>query len=91
MQEITPLAQETFTFYGISVAAVEQMSLHLVVLSFDRFSRDDIIGEVLCPLHDFDVVDKEVALRMSIMPRQLKVCLFTRTPLCNYYYGYVIM
>ena len=62
---------------------MEQMSLHLVVLSFDRFSRDDIIGEVLCPLRDFDVVDKEVALRMSIMPRQLKVCLITCAPLCT--------
>ena len=71
------------------MAAVEQMSMHLVVLSFDRFSRDDIIGEVLCPLRDFDVVDKEVALRMSIMPRQLKVCLFTSTPLFNYYDSYV--
>lgn len=28
------------------------MTLHFVVLSFDRYSRDDVIGEVLLPVYE---------------------------------------
>lgn len=70
---LNPVYDETFTFYGITPTQVKQLSLHFVVLSFDRFSRDDIIGEVLCTLADRDVLDKEVPMQMEIHPRQLKV------------------
>lgn len=70
---LNPVYDETFTFYGITPAQVKQLSLHFVVLSFDRFSRDDIIGEVLCTLADRDVLDKELPLQIEIHPRQLKI------------------
>lgn len=52
------------------------MSLHFVVLSFDRYSRDDVIGEVHCPLSSLDlnqIENQQVALSKEIQPRSLKV------------------
>jgi hypothetical protein len=30
----------------------QSLTLHFVVLSFDRYSRDDVIGEVLLPVYE---------------------------------------
>jgi synaptotagmin-4 len=52
------------------------MSLHFVVLSFDRYSRDDVIGEVVCPFTGIDttqIQNQQVALSREIQPRSLKV------------------
>jgi len=52
------------------------MSLHFVVLSFDRYSRDDVIGEVVCPLSSIDlgqIENQQIALSKEIQPRSLKV------------------
>ena len=47
---LNPLFDETFTFYGIDANQLSTISLHFAVLSFDRFSRDDLIGEVIYQL-----------------------------------------
>ena len=73
---VNPVYDESFTFYGITRDQMKQISLHLVVLSFDRFSRDDVIGEVLCPLLNVDCIDKDSSLHLDIAPRQLKVPTF---------------
>ena len=53
-----------------------EMSLHFVVLSFDRYSRDDVIGEVVCPFTAIEmqhIENQQVALSREIQPRSLKV------------------
>lgn len=71
-----PVYDEDFTFYGLSLAELSLMSLHFVVLSFDRYSRDDVIGEVVCPLSGIDlsqIENQQVALSKEIQPRSLKI------------------
>jgi synaptotagmin-4 len=73
-----PVYDEDFTFYGLSLDELTSMSLHFVVLSFDRYSRDDIIGEVVCPLTNIDgplqqIENQQVALCREIQPRSLKI------------------
>lgn len=74
-----PIYNEDFTFYGISNKQLTNTTLHFVILSFDRYSRDDIIGEVVCNLSSVDLVgsEKEVSLIKEITQRQLQV---TRCP-----------
>ncbi|XP_021355853.1 synaptotagmin-11-like isoform X1 [Mizuhopecten yessoensis] len=69
---LSPTYDETFTFYGISENQIQGITLHFVVLSFDRFSRDEIIGEVVYPLHGVDPTQKEIHLTKEINPRHLK-------------------
>lgn len=71
-----PVYDEDFTFYGLSLNELSAISLHFVVLSFDRYSRDDVIGEVVCPLNSIDlnqIESQQVALSKEIQPRSLKV------------------
>ncbi|KAJ6633601.1 Synaptotagmin-11 [Pseudolycoriella hygida] len=71
-----PIYDEDFTFYGLSLAELSLMSLHFVILSFDRYSRDDVIGEVVCPLSGIDlsqIENQQVALSKEIQPRSLKI------------------
>lgn len=71
-----PIYDEDFTFYGLSLGELSAISLHFVVLSFDRYSRDDVIGEVVCPLNSIDlnqIESQQVALSKEIQPRSLKV------------------
>lgn len=70
---LNPEYDETFTFYGINANQMPAITLHFVVLSFDRFSRDEIIGEVIYPLSDIDVEKKEALVTRDITPRHLKV------------------
>ncbi|KAL1381804.1 hypothetical protein pipiens_003407 [Culex pipiens pipiens] len=71
-----PVYDEDFTFYGLTLTELAGMSLHFVVLSFDRYSRDDVIGEVVCPLAGIDlqqIENQQVALSREIQPRSLKI------------------
>lgn len=70
----SPEYDEDFTFYGISFAQLQNMTLHFVVLSFDRYSRDDIIGEIIAPLSQLDLSNAESCLSLArdIHPRSLK-------------------
>lgn len=69
---LNPKYDETFTFYGVTANQMPAITLHFVVLSFDRFSRDEIIGEVIYPLSDIDVEKKEAVITRDITPRHLK-------------------
>ncbi|XP_023723886.1 synaptotagmin-4 isoform X1 [Cryptotermes secundus] len=71
-----PVYDEDFTFYGINFNQLQSITLHFVVLSFDRYSRDDIIGEVFCCLGTVDLSQAEnqnLTLCREIHPRSLKI------------------
>ncbi|KAK2157967.1 hypothetical protein LSH36_180g04014 [Paralvinella palmiformis] len=71
---LNPVYDEIFTFYGIDFNQLQAVTLHFVVLSFDRFSRDDIIGEVIYPLAGLELAEKEpVTMMKPISPRHIKV------------------
>lgn len=42
----------------------QSLTLHFVVLSFDRYSRDDVIGEVLLPV--YEALDETAAAAATI-------------------------
>ena len=45
-----------------------------MVMSFDRYSRDEVLGEVLHPCNDqFDSLEKQVCLTLDISPKGLLV------------------
>ena len=47
-----------------------------MVLSFDRYSRDDVIGEVMLEMENLNLKDSEVtplSLIRDIAPRSMKV------------------
>lgn len=67
-----PAFEETFSFYGLSQSRVAQLSLHFVVLSFDRFSRDEVIGETLVPLSGIDLSEGRVLMSREIIKRDNK-------------------
>lgn len=69
-----PVYDEDFTFYGIAPHQLTAITLHFVVLSFDRYSRDEIIGEVISPLSNLQLHSGEaMALCREIQPRSLKM------------------
>lgn len=69
---LNPVYDETFTFYGIANNQLQGITLHFVILSFDRFSRDAIMGEVLYPLAADEVCKQRLTLCKEITPRHLK-------------------
>lgn len=47
---LNPRWNETFYFEGFPIQKLNSRVLHLHVFDYDRFSRDDSIGEVFLPL-----------------------------------------
>lgn len=70
-----PVYDEDFTFFGINPNQLQTTVLHFVILSFDRYSRDDVIGEVFCQLNllEFDSLEKQIFLTKDICVRSHKV------------------
>ena len=55
---------------------LQGLTLHFVVLSFDRYSRDDVIGEVMLELESIDLSGSDtcpVPIAREITPRSFKV------------------
>lgn len=70
---LDPVFDETFTFYGVPYSQLQDLVLHFLVLSFDRFSRDDVIGEVMVPLAGVDPSTGKVQLTRDIVKRNIQV------------------
>ncbi|XP_055690378.1 synaptotagmin-7 [Lutzomyia longipalpis] len=55
---LNPRWNETFYFEGFPIQKLQSRVLHLHVFDYDRFSRDDSIGEVFMPLCQVDFTGK---------------------------------
>jgi len=55
---LNPRWNETFYFEGFPIQKLQNRVLHLHVFDYDRFSRDDSIGEVFLPLCQVDFSEK---------------------------------
>nr|XP_046185320.1 synaptotagmin-4 isoform X2 [Oncorhynchus gorbuscha] len=69
---LDPVFDETFSFYGIPMVRVQELSLHFMVLSFDRFSRDEVIGEMLIPLAGIDLTEGRVLMSREIIQKNVR-------------------
>merc|ERR1719410_11742 len=73
---LNPVYDEDFTFYGVHFNQLPILTLHFVVLSFDRYSRDDVVGEVMVELEGMDLSSSEtcpLSLAREITPRSDKL------------------
>lgn len=70
---LDPIFDETFTFYGVAYSSLPELTLHFLVLSFDRFARDDVIGEAVVPLKGVDPSTGRVHLNQQITKRNMQV------------------
>ncbi|XP_065519010.1 synaptotagmin-4 [Lathamus discolor] len=69
---LDPAFDETFTFYGIPYSQIQDLTLHFMILSFDRFSRDDVIGEVLIPLAGIELSEGRLLMDREIIKRNVR-------------------
>ncbi|CAL8352057.1 unnamed protein product [Merluccius merluccius] len=67
-KNLNPHWNETFLFEGFPYEKVIQRTLYLQVLDYDRFSRNDPIGEVSVPLNKLDLAN------MQTFWKELKPC-----------------
>uniref|UniRef100_A0AAR2IIK2 Synaptotagmin-7 n=1 Tax=Pygocentrus nattereri TaxID=42514 RepID=A0AAR2IIK2_PYGNA len=67
-KNLNPHWNETFLFEGFPYEKVVQRTLYLQVLDYDRFSRNDPIGEVSIPLNKIDLA------HMQTFWKELKPC-----------------
>ncbi|KAJ8349598.1 hypothetical protein SKAU_G00247280 [Synaphobranchus kaupii] len=67
-KNLNPHWNETFLFEGFPYEKVVQRTLYLQVLDYDRFSRNDPIGEVSIPLNKVDLA------HMHTFWKELKPC-----------------
>ncbi|XP_068586231.1 synaptotagmin-7b isoform X2 [Cebidichthys violaceus] len=58
-KNLNPHWNETFLFEGFPYEKVVQRTLYLQVLDYDRFSRNDPIGEVSVPLNKLDLANMQ--------------------------------
>ncbi|XP_017481518.1 PREDICTED: synaptotagmin-4-like, partial [Rhagoletis zephyria] len=72
---VSPVYNEEFTFLGIAASSLDNLVVHFVVLNFDRFARDEILGEVVCKVNqlEFDALEKQISLTREIAPRGNKL------------------
>ncbi|KAK2854964.1 hypothetical protein Q7C36_006833 [Tachysurus vachellii] len=69
---LEPAFDETFTFYGVPYSSLSELTLHFLVLSFDRFARDDVIGETLVPLDGIELSTGKVQITQPISKRSMQ-------------------
>ncbi|XP_050735352.1 synaptotagmin-7-like isoform X7 [Eriocheir sinensis] len=69
-----PKWHETFYFEGFPIQKLQSRVLHLHVFDYDRFSRDDSIGEVHIPLCQVDFSEKNNTFWKALHPLEKNKC-----------------
>ncbi|CAL4130397.1 unnamed protein product, partial [Meganyctiphanes norvegica] len=77
-----PKWHETFYFEGFPIQKLQSRVLHLHVFDYDRFSRDDSIGEVHIPLCQVDFSEKNNTFWKALRPLEKNKCGEILTSLC---------
>ena len=67
-KNLNPIWSEVFTFEGFPHNKLLSRTLYLQVLDYDRFSRNDLIGEVLLPLSDVDLGPMPLTFCKELQP-----------------------
>ena len=67
-KNLNPVWNEVFTFEGFPHQKLLQRTLYMQVLDYDRFSRNDPIGEVELPLHDVHLQAEPVPFIKKLKP-----------------------
>lgn len=78
---LNPRWNETFYFEGFPIQKLQGRVLHLHVFDWDRFSRDDSIGEVFLPLCQVDLSEKP-SFWKALKPPAKNKCGELLTSLC---------
>ncbi|CAL4061102.1 unnamed protein product, partial [Meganyctiphanes norvegica] len=77
-----PKWHETFYFEGFPIQKLQSRVLHLHVFDYDRFSRDDSIGEVHIPLCQVDFSEKNNTFWKALRPLEKNKCGDVLVSLC---------
>lgn len=64
---LNPRWNETFHFEGYPLYKLQKSVLHFHIFDYDRFTRDDSIGEVYFPLHQVDLTQKP-SFSLNVQP-----------------------
>lgn len=78
---LNPRWNETLYFEGFPIQKLQSRVLHLHVFDYDRFSRDDSIGEVFLPLCQVDLSEKPTFWK-ALKPPAKDKCGELLTSLC---------
>ncbi|KAL1455456.1 hypothetical protein WDU94_009547 [Cyamophila willieti] len=78
---LNPRWNETLYFEGFPIQKLQARVLHLHVFDYDRFSRDDSIGEVFLPLCQVDLSEKPTFWK-ALKPPAKDKCGELLTSLC---------
>ncbi|KRY48756.1 Synaptotagmin-11 [Trichinella britovi] len=62
----SPVYDEEFIFYGINYNQLQNTTLHFAVVAFDRYLRDEIIGEAICPLNELELRQSKQTVEMEV-------------------------
>ena len=67
-KKLNPIWNEVFTFEGFPYQKLLQRSVYLQVLDYDRFSRNDPIGEIEVALSDIELQSEPVPFVKKLKP-----------------------
>ena len=74
-KNLNPTWNEVFRFEGFAHNKLLSRTLYLQVLDYDRFSRNDPIGEIEIPLCDVDLGPTTLTFCKDLQPCKRQVCL----------------